>query len=97
MGRAFTAVANDASAIYWNPAGLARINRWQGTCMYNNLYLDTEYGFLGGICPLQKNGSLGLGIIYLHDKDFEGRDRFNQHTHTFSNNEVGFYMFNQIT
>ena len=27
MGKAFTAIADDASASYWNPAGLAQLNK----------------------------------------------------------------------
>lgn len=42
MGEAYTAVANEASALYWNPAGLARIGRRSATFMHA-VYLDTSY------------------------------------------------------
>jgi len=92
MGRAFTAVADDASAIYWNPAGLGQLDSWEVTTMYNNLFLDTWYGYFGGIYPYKNHGIFGLGIVNLHTDDFEGRDELNKYTQTFSNNEMGFYI-----
>jgi tetratricopeptide (TPR) repeat protein len=92
MGRAFTAVADDASAIYWNPAGLGQLDSWEVTTMYNNLFLDTWYGYFGGIYPYKNHGTFGLGIVNLHTDDFEGKDELNKYTHTFSNNELGAYV-----
>ena len=45
MGNAFTAVANDYSAIYWNPAGLAQMERGQisGSLFHNNCDNSTSY------------------------------------------------------
>jgi len=36
MGGAFTAVANDASAVYWNPTGLTQLNG-------NQVFLSGDY------------------------------------------------------
>ena len=67
MGNAYTAVANDASAIYWNPAGLASTN-------FNEILLSHEfrfgdlvdYSFGGGIYQVkQRNGRLAVGVIRL--------------------------------
>ncbi len=38
MGEAFVAVADDGSAIYWNPAGLARMERIQASFSYADLF-----------------------------------------------------------
>ncbi len=38
MGGAFLAVADDGNAIYWNPAGLARMERIQASFAYANLF-----------------------------------------------------------
>ena len=56
MGRAYVAAANDASAIYWNPAGIVGSSRPEFTSMYTNLYYDSQYAFFGLIYPriLQK-------------------------------------------
>ncbi|HOX28671.1 MAG TPA: hypothetical protein PLQ76_05895 [bacterium] len=53
MGNAFVAVANDASAIYWNPAGLALIKRRQAQISHTDLYgVGIDYNFLGYAQPM---------------------------------------------
>ena len=44
MGNAFTAMADDATAGFWNPAGLIQ---WQGVKVFgmNKLFDRSEYGF----------------------------------------------------
>ena len=57
MGSAFTAVADDSTASFWNPAGLAKLNRDQGSFMHANLTLDREYNFFNYAHVLKdKNG-----------------------------------------
>jgi len=47
MGNAFTAVAKDYSAIYWNPAGLAQLERGQVSgSLYHNTF-DNSSNYLG--------------------------------------------------
>jgi len=38
MGETFVAIANDANAIYWNPAGLPLLERYEFQFMHANLY-----------------------------------------------------------
>ena len=51
MGGAFVAVADDASGIYWNPAGLVGAKRIELSSMYTNLYYDSRFAFLGVVLP----------------------------------------------
>lgn len=55
LAGAFTAVADDASAIKWNPAGMAYVNQF--TLSYNNvdLYADIKHQFLSAIFPVGLN------------------------------------------
>src|SRR5438094_8616567 len=48
MGGAFVAVADDASAIYWNPAGLANVNQLDSQ-------LNVSHPGMGSD-PMTKNG-----------------------------------------
>lgn len=45
MGGAFTAVADDSTALYWNPAGLSQIKRAEffGALSHEKLETETEY------------------------------------------------------
>ncbi len=52
MGSAFTAVADDASASYWNPAGLVSIGRPQLGAMHADLTLDRSYDYMGYAVPI---------------------------------------------
>lgn len=47
LGNAFTGVADDYSAIYWNPAGLAQIKMQQIYGSLNHLKLQTDATYLG--------------------------------------------------
>src|ERR1035437_4205301 len=45
MGAAFVGVADDASATYWNPAGLPHMARKELTLLKATLFADTTYDF----------------------------------------------------
>ena len=69
MGDAFTALADDAYAIHYNPAGLAQLDRPQFSAAYSKLYLGLSDGSDLGTSELMyahplaggKNGVLGFG------------------------------------
>lgn len=46
MGSAFTAIADDSTAAFWNPAGLALLEKSEASFMHANLSLDRKYNFL---------------------------------------------------
>jgi long-subunit fatty acid transport protein len=61
MGQAFVAVADDANAIYWNPAGLNQLGGTHITAQYAS-YLSTEtYDFLAAATKLGNNAAVGVG------------------------------------
>jgi len=67
MGNAFVAVADDPSAIFYNPAGLVNLKTWQMYFLYDRKskygLADQENPFLATgalVIPLRKNLSLGI-------------------------------------
>lgn len=64
MGEAFTAVADDATATYWNPAGLANLAGSEISATYNLWLVDTSYSNIHYAKPLGP-GVLGASILYL--------------------------------
>jgi hypothetical protein len=61
MGEAFVAVANDPSAIYWNPAGLASLQRQEIGLHHVSWPADINYESLIYVLPVRKlGGSLGF-------------------------------------
>mgnify|MGYP006299183983 CR=1 FL=1 len=66
MGGAFTAIADDATAFYWNPAGLASQNELRihadHVPIFNGL---AQYNVLSAGFPVQQNAALAIGWIRL--------------------------------
>ena len=73
MGSAFVAIADDPTAVYWNPAGLATISKTQVTAMHNEWIQDfrQEFVAVGTRCG---PGSLGIGFSGFYADEFERRD-----------------------
>ena len=65
LGGAFTAVANDASALKWNPAGLTYFNRISLSHTHTNLYVDIKHQFVGLIIPVGLNNFFGVSLNYI--------------------------------
>ncbi|MEK7275328.1 MAG: PorV/PorQ family protein, partial [Candidatus Desantisbacteria bacterium] len=92
MGEAMGAVADDVSAMYWNPAGLGFIKDMQVMTAHHQLYPDISndfyHNFIGGVMPLKvdkKNkAAIGAGVIYLAQginpimKDYDGMGTLEQ-------------------
>lgn len=74
MGGAFVGRADDASAIYWNSAGLAQLPRKEATFFFVKLWEDTDYTFLAYGHPVKNLGTFGGGIIVMNSQGFERRD-----------------------
>ncbi len=64
MGGAFTAVADDPTAPYWNTAGLAQIQHLEINAQHISYLAGTNYEFLAGAVPLNPGSTLGLGASY---------------------------------
>lgn len=62
MGRAFTAIAEDADAPFINPAGIAAIKGPQAMAMYTNLMGEIYYNEFCVAVPTP-NGTVGIGYI----------------------------------
>jgi len=71
MGGAFTAVANDASALYWNPAGIARLKKMEGIFSHTNWVLDINHEFVGFVVPAGLMGNFGFSASFVSMGDFE--------------------------
>lgn len=82
MGRAFVSLADDASAMYWNPAALKNVQRMQFMAMYMPLYGDfTEatYTYFGFVYPTLSAGAFGVGYMGV-GTTFDGYDDISRPT-----------------
>lgn len=88
MGNAFSALADDGSALYWNPAGLGFITNNQLLGMYSKLSMDRAFNFAGLVLGDQKQSSFSVGWINYGVSRIDGRDPYGEKTAEFSNNET---------
>ena len=87
MGGAYTALADDGSALYWNPAGLAQIENTEILAMYNMHFQEINQGYFSLTFPFL-GGTLGLGANYVDMGQIEGRDEEGNPTGEFSASDV---------
>ena len=67
MGGAYAAVANDPTALYYNPAGIVWMDNIQIEVMHNEWLVETDYDFIGATMPLPFwNSSIGVSLIMLN-------------------------------
>lgn len=65
MGSAFVSVANDISAMYWNPAGIARLSQPEATFNYTRWIADVQYNYTAIAVPIPQIGVLGANATFV--------------------------------
>ncbi len=74
MGGAYVALADEASAPYWNPAGLTQIEEYQFLSMHAPFFEQTSYNFLSYVHPLGRLGNLAISDVLLYSGGYEEVD-----------------------
>jgi Type IX secretion system protein PorV len=62
MGGAFVSVANDATALYWNPSGIADFTNNEVTIFHANWIASTNFDYAALVIPLGEVGNLGFSF-----------------------------------
>jgi hypothetical protein len=67
MGGAFTSLVNDASALYWNPAGAASLDQYEAMFTHTNLFkdLDISLNYAAIVVPTDGWGNFGVSVTAL--------------------------------
>jgi hypothetical protein len=73
LAGAYTAIAQDVTALYWNPAGISHITSAAANLSVADLYggLGIKHVFAGAVLPLGGAGALGVSYIQLSSGDIE--------------------------
>jgi hypothetical protein len=70
MGEAFTAVANDASALYYNPGGLIQLTKPEATFTLIDYPAGLKFIYVGGVVPVPMlSGVFGMQVTSLFTDD----------------------------
>ncbi len=78
LGDAYTASANELSAIYWNPAGLASMEQNEVLFVYQPWIADISSMFAGFGLKIPDIGTLGISLFGLNYGDIEVTNLDNQ-------------------
>jgi|TARA_B100000035_G_scaffold279009_1_gene258345 hypothetical protein len=69
MGNAFTAMRGDISSIYWNPAGLAYVERMETMFVNSNWLAGINFNYTAFAMNLNRAGVIGFSITNLSVPD----------------------------
>ncbi len=73
LGSSFVGLANDSSALFWNPAGLGMLDSGQISLHHNSWLTDIDQETLVVALPVEY-GTFGGALNYVNYGSFEGRD-----------------------
>lgn len=65
MGGAFVAVSDDASALYWNPAGIAGMEKNEILTSHSKWIGDLDFNYVGAVFNFDKIGHVGFSLTML--------------------------------
>jgi long-subunit fatty acid transport protein len=66
MGESFVALANDVSSMYWNPAGLAAMNRSEGIFAHTEWIADIGLDYAALALNLGEGGVVGASMYIMN-------------------------------
>lgn len=84
LGSAYVAMPYDATAAFWNPAGLDNIERSNLIFFYAPLLEGTRYNYIGYAYPFVQFGTISVGVFHMSTGDLEERDLNGNFLSTFS-------------
>jgi long-subunit fatty acid transport protein len=69
LGESFVAISDDASALYWNPAGLAQFKKNQVMFSHNIWLVDINHDFIGIVYHVDAENTFGASLTALTTDD----------------------------
>ncbi|MFC1521720.1 PorV/PorQ family protein [Elusimicrobiota bacterium] len=100
MGSAYTAMANDSTALYWNPAGLAAMQDSEFSFAHSKWLAQSSFDFIGLAMPLEdagelygwQEGVLAMGVSRLSHPKQEGRNEMGEKTSDFQASDMSMHL-----
>ena len=91
MGGAYTAMADDVDALYYNPGGLAQLHQRELGATHTEWLLGSKFDFLGYAHPT-KLGTFALGVTRLSTGKQESRDANRQSSGDFGASDSAYTL-----
>lgn len=74
LAGSFAGIADDAGAVYWNPAGLSLLSKPELTLNHITLFSGTSSDFIGFGLPFKRMGAMGAGYLRQTSGNFQKRE-----------------------
>ncbi|MFC2103114.1 PorV/PorQ family protein [Bacteroidota bacterium] len=71
LGGSFTALANDVSSLYWNPAGITNLPGFSLSVSHTEWFADISHDFVGMVYPLSSSDIIAISVIALNTGEQE--------------------------
>lgn len=71
MGSAFAAIADDPSAMFWNPGGMARIDKISLFVDHSPWLPGLSFNYVGFVLPLQRFGAVGVNVTAMSTDEMQ--------------------------
>jgi hypothetical protein len=71
LGGSFTAIANDVTALYWNPAGITNLQKFSLAVSHSEWFADISHDFAGIVYPFSSSDIIALSVIALNTGEQE--------------------------
>ena len=81
MGGGFTALSDDASAIFYNPSALPGLSYQEVSFMHMTLFEGTIYDFASWVIPSRNVGGVGVSFMRIGTNDITRRSGFQDDGH----------------
>jgi hypothetical protein len=78
MGGAFVSIANDATALHWNPAGLAWMEKSEVALVHTEWLAGMKFNFVGAAFDMGQIGTFGASATLLNAGEMEVTTEFEQ-------------------
>lgn len=93
LGRAFTALSDDATSTYWNPAGLMEAKGLQALFMHSKQFISSiQNNYLTLSTPYNENSAIGFSIYYLTITDIpDSRNAYDKVENRVNYSDVTFF------
>jgi len=92
LGDAFAGLADDVSAVYWNPAGLQQLRTAELSGMHAELLGGADYQFFAVGVPTHSLGNFALSGVLMRMGGFERTSLFQDLEEEFSDTESAFVL-----
>jgi hypothetical protein len=71
LGGSFTAIANDVSTLYWNPAGLTNLQNFSVAVSHTEWFAEISHDFAGAVYSLNESDVIALSVVGLNTSEQE--------------------------